>query len=62
MLSVIGQKTHSTSFHSVERFLKELQVRGIAGLLPTAFNPFFLESILRWAVILIKDAEDAGER
>ena len=50
------------SLHSVECLLKELQIRGIAGLLPTAFNPFLLERVFRGAVILIKYAEDAGER
>src|SRR5439155_796370 len=49
------------SFHSVEGLLKELQVSSIAGFFPAALDPFLLESILRGSVILIKDAEDAGE-
>ncbi len=49
------------SFHSVECFLEKVQVRGIASLLAAALDPFLLESIFRRSVVLIKDAEDAGE-
>src|SRR5437016_12759743 len=53
---------NALSFHSVECLLEELQVRSVSCFLASRLDPFFLESILRRPVILIKDAEDARER
>src|SRR5437764_8759992 len=53
---------NALSFHSVECLLEELQVRSVSCFLASRLDPFFLESILRRPIILIKDAEDAGER
>src|SRR5205823_13903495 len=33
-------------FHSIERFLEQLQVGGVTGFLATAFDPFLLQSVL----------------
>src|SRR5260370_38930109 len=53
---------NALSFHSVECLLEELQVRSVSCFLASGLDPFFLESILRWPVVLVKDAEDARER
>src|SRR5438477_10238933 len=53
---------NALSFHSTECLLEELHVRRVSCFLASALDPFFLESILRRPIILIKDAEDAGER
>src|SRR5207249_8155169 len=53
---------NALSFHSVECLLEKLQVRSVSCFLASGLDPFFLESILRRPIILIKDAEDAGER
>jgi hypothetical protein len=50
------------SLHSVEGFLEKFQIARVTGFLATALNPFFLESIFCRPVVLVKDAEDAGER
>lgn len=48
-------------FHPVKRLLQKFQVRGISGLFAAALNPLLFQRILRWSVILVKDAENAGE-
>src|SRR6476619_671263 len=53
---------NALSFHSVECLLEELQVRSVSCFLASGLDPFFLESSLRWPVVLVKDAEDARER
>src|SRR6266403_4623617 len=53
---------NALSFHSVECLLEELPVRSVSCFLASRLDPFFLESILRRPVVLIKDAEDAWER
>src|SRR6266850_81604 len=53
---------NALSFHSVECLLEELQVRSVSCFLASGLDPFFLERILRWPVVLVKDAEDAWER
>src|SRR5438874_11403645 len=53
---------NALSFHSDECLLEKLQVRSVSCFLASALDPSFLESILRRPIILIKDAEDAGER
>src|SRR4029077_14520642 len=53
---------NALSFHSVECLLEELQVRSVSCFFASGLDPFFLEGILCWPVILVKDAEDAGER
>src|SRR6267143_6809170 len=53
---------NALSFHSVECLLEQFQIAGVSCFLASGLDPFFLESILRWPVVLIKDAEDAWER
>src|SRR6476660_44087 len=53
---------NALSFHSVECLLEELQVRSASCFFASGLDPFFLESILRRPVVLVKDAENARER
>jgi hypothetical protein len=50
------------SFHPVECFLEKFQITRVAGFLAAALDPFLFERILCRTVVLVKDAEDAGER
>ncbi len=50
------------SLYSVEGFLEDFEIAGIASLLSRCFDPLFLEGILRRAIRLVKHSEDAGER
>ena len=54
-LHSIESRPHS--FHAVEGFLEQLQIRCAAGLFSGGFDPFLLESILRRAVVLIENTE-----
>ena len=50
------------SFHSVECFLEQFQVRSTASLFTGRLDPFFLERVLGRTIGFVKHAKDAGER
>ena len=50
------------SFHSVERFLENFQIGGVAGFFACGLDPFFLKRVFGRAIGFVKDAEDARER
>ncbi len=60
--ATITDNSGSLSLHSIECFLQNLEVAAIASLFSCRFDPFFLESIFRRPIRLVKHAEDAGER
>src|SRR6266404_2475443 len=57
----ISVRLIATSFDSVERFLENFEIAGVASLLTSGVDPLLLQRILRWTVSLIEHAEDAGE-
>ena len=50
------------SLNSVEGFLKNFKIAGIANLFARLLNPFFLQRILRRSIGFVKHSEYAGER
>src|SRR6266436_3257028 len=58
----ISVRLIATSFYSVECFLENFEIAGVASLLSARLDPLLLQRILRWTVSLIKYAEDARER
>src|SRR5437764_11316971 len=50
------------SLHPIKSFLSQLQVARVANFLARIVDPLFFERVFRWAIGLVKNAEDAGER
>ena len=49
------------SLHPIERLLQQLQIARLREFLARLINPLLLQRILGWPIVLIEDAEDAGE-
>ena len=52
---------HRRSLNSVERFLKNFEIAGVANLFARLLNPFFLQRILCRTIGFVKHSEYAGE-
>ncbi len=55
-------ETHPDLFHPIKRFLQEFQITRLTELLASIINPLLFQSVFGRAVVLVEDAEDAGER
>ena len=50
------------SLHPIKRFLKNLDIAGVANLFARILNPLLFQRIFRWTIGFVEDAEYAGER
>src|SRR6187431_2485061 len=50
------------SLHSVEGFLENCEIAGIASFFAGRLNPLFLQCVLRWTIGFVEHTENAGER
>ena len=51
----------AVSLNSVESFLKNFEIAGVAHFFARLLDPFFLQRILRRAIGFVKDSEHTGE-
>src|SRR4029453_14916776 len=50
------------SLHSVEGFLENFDIAGVANLFARILNPLLFQRVLRWAIGFVEHAEHARER
>jgi hypothetical protein len=50
------------SLHAIKRFLEKFEIRSVAALFARRLNPFLLQRVFGWAIVLVKNPKYSRER